>query len=102
FHPAVNPPKGVPALKRIGMSLSIPVVELRYESYVAVTTTSVQFGSRVELTAEVADCGVHGWLGFDALFEWVPRFHFSVGITAGVEGEGVGGTLAGGRPGGGA
>jgi hypothetical protein len=94
FHPAFRPPDGIPALKRIGMSISIAIVELRYESYVAITTTSVQFGARVELTAEIADCGVHGWLGFDALFEWAPRFHFSVGITAGVEVEVFGQTIA--------
>ena len=95
FHPAVQPPEGVPALQRIGMTLSIPIVELRYESYVAITTTSVQFGAKVELTAEIAGCGVHGWLGFDALFEWVPRFRFSVGITAGIEVEVFGETVAG-------
>ena len=95
FHPAVQPPEGVPALQRIGMTMSIPIVELRYESYVAITTTSVQFGAKVELTAEIAGCGVHGWLGFDALFEWVPRFRFSVGITAGVEVEVFGETVAG-------
>ncbi len=95
FHPAVQPPEGVPALQRIGMTMSIPIVELRYESYVAITTTSVQFGAKVELTAEIAGCGVHGWLGFDALFEWVPRFRFSVSITAGVEVEVFGETVAG-------
>ena len=95
FHPAVQPPEGVPALQRIGMTMSIPIVELRYESYVAITTTSVQFGAKVELTAEIAGCGVHGWLGFDALFEWVPRFRFSVGITAGIEVEVFGETVAG-------
>jgi hypothetical protein len=94
FHPAFQPPDGIPALKRIGMSISIAIVELRYESYVAITTTSVQFGARVELTAEIAECGVHGWLGFDALFEWAPRFHFSVSITAGVEVEVFGVTIA--------
>jgi hypothetical protein len=94
FHPAFRPPDGIPVLKRIGMSISIAIVELRYESYVAITTTSVQFGARVELTAEIADCGVHGWLGFDALFEWAPRFHFSVGITAGIEVEVFGETIA--------
>ena len=77
------------------MTLSIPIVELRYESYVAITTTSVQFGAKVELTAEIAGCGVHGWLGFDVLFEWVPRFRFSVSITAGVEVEVFGETVAG-------
>ncbi len=93
FHPAVRAPEGVPPLRRVGMSLSIPFVELRYEAYLAITTTSVQFGARVELTASVAGCGVHGWLGLDALFEWVPHFHFSVAFTAGIEVEVFGETL---------
>jgi hypothetical protein len=63
--------------------------------YFAATTTSGQFGKKAKLHAEVADCGIHGWFGFDALIEWLPRFHFSVGITAGVEVEVFGETLLG-------
>jgi hypothetical protein len=95
FHPAVRPPAGVPALQRVGMAMGFSIAEVRYESYFAVTTCSVQFGARAELTAEVADCGLHGSFGFDALIEWVPRFHFNVAITALVEVEFAGETLLG-------
>jgi hypothetical protein len=95
FHPDVRPPAGVPPLQRIGAAMGFGFGEIRYESYFAVTTTSVQFGAKAELHAEVADCGIHGWFGFDALIEWLPRFHFSVGITAGVEVEVFGETLLG-------
>ena len=95
FHPDVRPPAGVPPLQRIGAAMGFGFGEIRYESYFAVTTTSVQFGAKAELHAEVADCGIHGWFSFDALIEWLPRFHFSVGITAGVEVEVFGETLLG-------
>ncbi len=95
FHPAVRPPAGVPALQRLGMAIRFGIAELRYEAYFALTTSSVQFGARVELSASLADCGVHGWFGFDALIEWVPRFHFSVAVDAGVEVEVFGDSLLG-------
>jgi hypothetical protein len=95
FHPAVRPPAGVPALQRLGMAMRFGVAELRYESYFAVTTSSVQFGARAELRASLAECGVHGWFGFDALIEWVPRFHFTVGVSAGFEVEVFGESLLG-------
>ncbi len=95
FHPAVRPPAGVPALQRVGMAMGLSVAEIRYEAYFAVTTCSVQFGAKAELIAEVAGCGVHGSLGFDALVETVPKFHFSVDITALAEVEVAGETLLG-------
>ena len=89
FHPDVRPPAGVPPLQRIGAAMGFGFGEIRYESYFAVTTTSVQFGAKAELHAEVADCGIHGWFGFDALIEWLPRFHFSVGDHRRRRGGGV-------------
>ncbi|HYQ36840.1 MAG TPA: DUF6603 domain-containing protein [Mycobacterium sp.] len=95
FHPAVHPPAGVPALQRIGMAIGFAIAELRYEAYFAVTTVSVQFGAKAELHASVADCEVHGWLAFDALVEQVPRVHFTVDISAGVEVRAFGESLLG-------
>ncbi|MCQ9131156.1 DUF6603 domain-containing protein [Streptomyces hilarionis] len=94
LHPAYRAPAGVPALRRIGMRLGMPLVELRCEAYVAVTSNSVQFGARVELSAELAECGLSGHFGFDALFEWDP-FHFSVHASAAVAVEVMGETLMG-------
>jgi hypothetical protein len=95
FHPAVQPPPGVPALQRVGMAMSVSIAELRFESYFAVTTCSVQFGAKAELTASVADCGLHGGFSFDALVEWIPRFYFRVDVNATVEVEAFGETLLG-------
>ncbi|MFJ8085364.1 DUF6603 domain-containing protein [Streptomyces sp. NPDC096205] len=94
LHPAYRAPAGVPALRRIGMRLGLPLVELRCQAYVAVTSNSVQFGARVELSAELAECGLSGHFGFDALFEWDP-FHFSVQVSAAVAVEVMGETLMG-------
>ena len=91
FHPAFPLPRGVPPLRRIGTDLStLPLLSLRCEAYLALTTNTIQFGARVELVAEVAGCGLHGHLGFDALIQIDP-FHFlidaSIGIAVSVVGE---------------
>jgi hypothetical protein len=84
FHPAFPLPRGVPALRRIATDLSsLPFLSLRCEAYLALTTNTVQFGARVELVAEIAGCGVHGHLGFDALIQIDP-FHFLIDISIGV------------------
>ena len=80
FHPAFVPPPNVPPLKRLGMSIKVLLFQLRFASYVAVTTSSVQIGAQVELTDNVNGCGVHGMFGFDALIEWKPQFHFLVSV----------------------
>lgn len=95
FHPAVRPPAGVPALQRVGMVMGLSVAQIRYEAYFAVTTASVQFGAKAELIAEIAGCGVHGSFGFDALIDRVPRFHFSVDVTALAEVDVAGDALLG-------
>jgi hypothetical protein len=94
LHPAYRAPAGVPALRRIGMRLGVPLVTLRCEAYIALTSNSVQFGARVELSAELAECGLSGHFGFDALFEWDP-FRFSVQASAAVAIEVMGETLMG-------
>jgi hypothetical protein len=91
FHPAFPLPRGVPPLARIGMDLSpLPLLELRAEGYFAVTTNTVQFGARIELVAEVAECGLRGHLGLDVLVQLEP-FRFvadvSIGIALTVLGE---------------
>lgn len=95
FHPAVTPPPNVPPLKRLGMSMSLSFIELRCETYLAVTTSSVQVGAQVELTAIVDDCGIHGNFGFDALIEWKPKFHLRVDVHLGLAVEVFGENLCG-------
>jgi hypothetical protein len=94
FHPAFGSPRGVPQLRRIGMDLSpSPFLDLRCEAYFAVTTNTVQFGARLELVAEVAECGLRGHLGLDVLIHWEPRFSFVADVSAGIAVEVFGETL---------
>ena len=94
FHPAYVPPRGVPALRRIGMDLGSGFLQLRAQAYFAVTSNTIQFGARLDLVAEVAGCGLHGFLGFDVLVQLEP-FHFRAQIAGGIAVEVKGETLAG-------
>jgi len=97
FHPRYRLPAGVPgSLKRIQLDLTPPGFPgLRSDSYVAVTSNSVQFGAHLELCDEIAGCGVDGWFYFDALFLWDPTFSFAIHSSAGVAVQVLGETLMG-------
>jgi hypothetical protein len=95
FHPMAIAPPNVPPMKRLGMTMSLSIIELRCESYVALTTSSVQLGAQVELTALIDGCGIHGNFGFDALIEWEPQFHLRVDVHMGLAVEVFGEHLCG-------
>ena len=114
FHPDFRDIPSIPALPngfrnmdRIGISLlSGDNPRLRMESYFAITSNTVQFGSKVELYAEAAGFNVYGYLGFDVLFQFDP-FHFIIKFYAGlalragtstIAGIDVRGTLSGPTP----
>jgi uncharacterized protein DUF6603 len=95
FHPRYVRPAGVPALQRIGLDLSpAPFIDLRCQAYLAITTNTVQFGARLDLVAEIAGCGLRGFLGLDVLVELDP-LHFIAEVSAGISIEVLGETLAG-------
>lgn len=95
FHPAFPLPRGVPALRRMSMDMCpAPWIDMRCESYFAVTSNTLQLGARLELVAEVADCGLRGWLGFDALVQYEP-FRFVADVSAGIALEVLGESLVG-------
>jgi hypothetical protein len=91
FHPDFRDYPSIPALPdgfrnmaRIGISLlSDDNPRLKVESYFAVTSNTVQFGSKVELYAEAAGFNVYGYLGFDVLFQFEP-FRFVANLYAGI------------------
>jgi hypothetical protein len=96
FHPAAKPPPNVPPMKRLGMVMSLSFIELRCENYLAVTTSSVQLGSLVELSATIGDnCGIRSNFQFDALIEWKPQFHMRVDLHIGLSVEVFGEHLMG-------
>lgn len=75
-------------------------------SYFAITSNSLQFGSNVEAYASAAGFTIHGYLGFDVLIIFSPfsfEFDFSAGFDVSFEGVSllglsVDGTFAGPRP----
>ncbi|TDC24033.1 kelch motif-containing protein, partial [Kribbella albertanoniae] len=85
FHPAFQPPAlPFPVPRRLAIDiLNNGVARIRVEGYFAITSNSVQFGAHAELTLGFDDFGIHGHLGFDALFRFSP-FAFVIEVAAGV------------------
>lgn len=77
FHPHFSPPSAMPKLER----MTIVVVDreegsmtarLRFESYIALTSNTVQFGARAHACFKALGFEAVGILGFDALFHFAP------------------------------
>ncbi|MEK6804324.1 MAG: DUF6603 domain-containing protein [Nitrospirota bacterium] len=83
FHPRFAPPPGVPALKRLALSLADgDSLQLRCQAYLAVTSNTVQFGARVDLHAAGGGFSFDGMLGFDAIIQLAPlAFEVEVGAA---------------------
>jgi hypothetical protein len=96
FHPAYPVPRGVPALHRLAMNLSpVPWIQLRCQAYFAITSNTLQFGARLSLVAEVADCGLRGQFGLDVLIRREPNLSFTADMRGSVSVEVFGETLLG-------
>ncbi|KQR77322.1 hypothetical protein ASF98_21480 [Arthrobacter sp. Leaf337] len=84
FHPRFQPPPGFPALNRLAISLCTgDNPRLRLESYLALTSNTVQFGARLELYAAALGFSIEGVLAFDALFQFEP-FLLAIDIVGAV------------------
>lgn len=95
FNPTFTPPPDVPQLARLSISLgSGSNPRLSAQSYFAVTSNTLQFGANVELYASAAGFSVHGWVGFDALFQFSP-FAFEIDFSAGFDISFEGASLCG-------
>ena len=89
LNPQFQPPPKFPTLKRLSISLGNggnPGISV--QGYFAVTSNSVQFGAKAELTAEAAGFGVHGMVAFDVLivlnpFGFMFDLHAELDILAG-------------------
>lgn len=88
FHPKYNPPPPAAIfadMKRLKISLgSGDGLDLSCESYMALTSNSLQFGANVQVKASEGPLEVYGYLGFDGLFIFSP-FSFEVEIRGGVD-----------------
>ncbi|HXL91633.1 MAG TPA: DUF6603 domain-containing protein [Streptosporangiaceae bacterium] len=82
FNPQFHPPPGVPALKRMSVSLgSGSNPRLSASSYLAITSNTLQFGANVDAYASAGGFAVHGHVGYDVLFVFSP-FSFSADFSA--------------------
>ena len=96
FHPRYSPPRELTGMARLSMDLSPPaILTLRSESYFAVTSNSLQLGSRIELGADIEVASVSGFFAFDALVVFAPSFMFLIDLAAGLTVRVLGVTLLG-------
>ena len=85
FHPAFTPPAGFPALERATINLANSEhLQIRCEAYLAITSNTVQFGSRSELLVKAGGVSLHGEIGYDVLIQFDP-FHFIADFRASVQ-----------------
>jgi len=87
FHPSFNPnAMDLPRVARVGVSVSLGIVWIKQEMYLAITSNTFQLGARVEAGIEIGPISAHGWFGFDALIQFKP-FYFIARIEAGFDVE---------------
>jgi hypothetical protein len=108
FNPHFNTTGlNVPQMHRLTVSIGDgDNPRISANSYFAITSNSLQFGSNVEAYASAAGFTIHGWLGFDVLIIYSPfffEFDFSAGFDVSFEGVSlcgltVDGTFSGPRP----
>jgi hypothetical protein len=80
FHPDYAVEASFPALRRLALTISRGSgLRIVAESYLAVTSNTVQFGGRAELQATKSGFRVNGWVEFHALFALSP-FSFIVAV----------------------
>jgi hypothetical protein len=95
FNPRFQPPPEFPSLPRMGLSMGKPEFGLRFESYFALTTNTLQFGSRLDAWAKKDWGGLIGtvegkaFMAFDALMQFTPfsliaDLEGSIAIKAGI------------------
>jgi hypothetical protein len=85
LNKAFTPPDKFPKLERLAINLSASDnPRLRCEAYFAVTSNSVQFGARAELTAKAAGFSIHGEIEFNVLIQFDP-FYFLADFSASVQ-----------------
>lgn len=86
FHPRFKDiPPGTPApIDRLAVKFDLSVVKITIEGYFAVAAATVQAGATLRAQAKFGPVSIDGFLGFDAIFFFEPRFHFEVDVKAGV------------------
>ena len=101
FHPAYTPPtdftrRFVP-LRRVIFRAHTDerVLRLGLQAYLAVTSSTVQMGARVDFGVTVSAFSIDGMASFDALIEWDPALYIDVMVRGSVALKISGTTLLG-------
>ncbi|GAB3945961.1 hypothetical protein GCM10028805_15900 [Spirosoma harenae] len=82
FHPSYSPPPmSLPAMKRLSLIIFSGNPSLKAESYFAITSNTIQFGSKIELSADASVFNVYGFLSLDVLVQFSP-FYFIAEVAA--------------------
>jgi hypothetical protein len=87
FYPGFRPePAQIRPLKRLGMSLDLPLpgFRLRAEGYLAATSNTLQLGGHLEVGINAGIASVSGFIGLDALIQFTP-FHLHAEVAAGLD-----------------
>lgn len=86
YHPNFHPTVPLPPLRRVALDISpSPLMKIRAEGYFAITSNTFQTGLHADLDIDAGVASLHGWLDFDTLFQWDPKFFFSIQIDVGLE-----------------
>lgn len=81
FHPAFVPPEGFPTLARMGFGLNVgDWLSISLESYLALTSNTVQFGAGLYLTAKLVGFRIEGGVEINTLITFSP-FSFRADLS---------------------
>ena len=82
FHPAYTPPPmGLGTLQRLGITIFDGNPRLRAETYFAITSNTVQWGTKAELFFGIDAFNVYGFIAYDVLIQFDP-FRFIATLSA--------------------
>jgi hypothetical protein len=96
FHPLYSPPRELCDMRRLGMDISPPaILRMRAESYFALTSNSIQLGSRIDMSADLEVVALDGHFAFDALVIYAPHFRFLIELGIGISVRALGETIGG-------
>ena len=91
FHPAFTPPPGFPTLNRLAISLSSgDNPTFRLQAYFAVTSNTLQFGAKAQLSVHAGPARLDGMVSFDALIHLNPfgvEIDFAASLSVSIDGH---------------
>lgn len=99
FHPSFTVPAEM-EVKHPVRRLTITLIDtgnfrIKSETYFAITSNTVQFGTKVDLYAGFSEFSISGLLQFDALIYFKPKFSFEIDLHASVAAKAFGKKLMG-------